>query len=124
MPVGKPVSSNVERVETTSISTKVNKEVFESFKNYCKRNGYQMNLMLEVFMLQYSNGRFILKSEDIVKYKDNNFEVETLSTTLNKEIYVNFKSVCGENGYYVRHVLTEFMEKFINEDFILEYTKG
>lgn len=121
--MGKPVNSNVQRVEMTSISQKVNKEVFEAFKNHCKYIGYPMNVMLEVFMQQYANGRFPLKSEDIAQWKDNDSELDTLSTTLNKEIYLSFKSACKLNGYFVKQVITAFMHKFINESFIVEYVR-
>ena len=66
--MGKPVTSNVPRAETTALNTKVNKEVFESFKDYCAYLGYPMNVVLETFMRQYANGRFELDKEDILKF--------------------------------------------------------
>ena len=48
--MGKPVTSNVSRAETTALNTKVNKEVFESFKDYCAYLGYPMNVVLETFL--------------------------------------------------------------------------
>lgn len=120
--MGKPVSSNVSRAESTPLNTKVNKEVFESFKDYCAYLGYPMNVVLETFMRQYANGRFKLSENDIMKFKDDGEDVSTLNTTFNKEIYLDFKSTCKSNGYYVKHVVTAFMEKFSNRDFVLEYT--
>lgn len=119
--MGKPVTSNVSRAETTSLNTKVNKEVFESFKDYCAYLGYPMNVVLETFMRQYANGRFKLDEEDILKFKNDGKEVDTLNTTFNKEIYLDFKSTCKGNGYFVKHVIIAFMEKFASRDFILEY---
>ena len=115
------IKRDVERVETTALNTKVNKEVFDSFKDYCKELGYPMNVMLETFMQQYANGRFKLKAEDILKFKNDGKEVDTLNTTFNKEIYIDFKSTCKVNGYFVKHVITAFMEKFASRNFILEY---
>lgn len=120
--MGKPVTSNVSRVETTALNTKVNKEVFESFKDYCAYLGYPMNVVLETFMRQYANGRFKIDSEDVLKFKNDGKEVDTLNTTFNKEIYLEFKSACKGNGYFVKHVIIAFMEKFASRDFILEYT--
>jgi hypothetical protein len=120
--MGKPVTSNVSRAETTALNTKVNKEVFESFKDYCAYLGYPMNVVLETFMRQYANGRFKLDEEDILKFKNDGKEVDTLNTTFNKEIYLDFKSTCKGNGYFVKHVIIAFMEKFASKDFILEYT--
>lgn len=120
--MGKPVNSNVSRAETKPLNTKVNKEAFESFKDYCAYLGYPMNVVLETFMSQYSNNRFELSEEDILKFK-NNGEEDTLSTTFNKEIYLEFKSVCISKGYFVKHVISAFMEMFASRDFILEYVK-
>lgn len=120
--MGKPVTSNVSRVKTTGLNTKVNKEVFESFKDYCAYLGYPMNVVLESFMRQYANGRFKLDEDDILKFKNDGKEEATLNTTFNKEIYVDFKSVCKGNGYFVKHVIIAFMEKFASRDFVLEYT--
>lgn len=120
--MGKPVNSNVSRVENTPLNTKVNKEIFESFKDYCSYLGYPMNVVLETFMRQYANGRFKLNEKDIIKFKNDGKDVATLNTTFNKEIYLNFKSACKGNGYFVRHVVTAFMEKFASQEFVLEYT--
>lgn len=120
--MGKPVTSNVSRAETKPLNTKVNKEVFESFKDYCAYLGYPMNVVLETFMRQYANGRFKLNEDDILKFKNDGKEVDTLNTTFNKEIYLDFKSTCKCNGYFVKHVIIAFMEKFASRDFVLEYT--
>ena len=120
--MGKPVNSDVKRVETTALNTKVNKEVFDNFKDYCKELGYPMNVMIETFMQQYANKRFDIQSNDILKWKKDNSEVDTLNTTFNKEIYLRFKSECKSNGYFVKHVVIAFMEKVVSKDFILEYT--
>ena len=82
-----------------------------------------MNVMLETFMRQYANGRFNLTSDDILKWKIDEAEAEldTLNTTFNKEIYLNFKAKCKGNGYFVKHVIMAFMEKFASKNLILEY---
>ena len=101
--------------------SKANKEVFESFKDYCAYLGYPMNVVLETFMRQYANGRFKLDENDIMKFKNDGKELNTLNTTFNKEIYLEFKSACKGNGYFVKHVVTAFMEKIASEEYILEY---
>ena len=121
--MGKPVNSNVPRGETTSLNTKVNKEVFEAFKDCCGEFGYPMNVMLETFMRQYTNGKFKLNEEDILKFKNDGKELDALNTTFNKEIYTKFKITCKSNGYFIKHVITAFMEKLANGDIMLEYVQ-
>ena len=121
--MGGYIKRDVKRVETAPLNTKVNKEVFDAFKDSCKKAGYPLNVMLETFMQQYSNGRFKLDAEDILKFKNDGVEVDTLNTTFNKEIYFDFKITCKANGYFIKHVITAFMEKYANGEFILEYVK-
>lgn len=119
--MGGYIRRDVQRVETVAIHQNINKEVFDNFKDYCKELGYPMNVMLETFMQQYGNGKFKLSEEDILKFKNDGKEADTLNTTINKEIYLKFKSTCKFNGYFIRHILTAFMEKFASRNFILEY---
>lgn len=119
--MGKPVGSNVRRAECSVLSTKINKEVFDNFKDYCSELGYPMNVMIETFMRQYVNGRFKLNDDDILKFKDDKKELGALNTTVNKEIYDDFKWLCKSNGFFSKHVVTAFMEKVSSGNFILEF---
>lgn len=119
--MGGYIKIDVERMETAALNTKINKEVFDNFKTYCKQLGYPMNVLLETFMQQYVNERFHIESDDVIKWKKDDSEVDTLNTTFNKEIYLNFKSRCKDNGFFVKHVITAFMEKFSTKDFVMEY---
>ncbi len=115
------IKRDVQRVETTALNQKINKEVFDDFKDYCKELGYPMNVVLETFMNQYANGRFKLNAEDVLKFKNDGKPVDTLNTTFNKEIYTNFKSACKLRGLFIRHVITAFMEKYASRNLVLEY---
>lgn len=111
----------VVNVETTALNTKVNKEVFESFKVRCLELRYPMNAVLEIFMQQYANGRYSISDADIVKWKGQDGETDTLNTTFNKDIYLEFKKTCKYNGFFVKHVVMAFMEQFANKEIRLEY---
>ena len=115
------IKIEADRVETTALNTKVNKRIFDEFKVVCKTQGYPLNVMIETFMKQYANGRFDLSKDEIMKWKDDTGKVATLNTTFNKEIYSNFKYRCKDNGYFVKHVVMAFMERYINSNLILEY---
>ena len=115
------IKRDVKRVETTALNQKINKEVFDAFKDVCKEQGYAMNVVLETFMQQYANGRFYIKDEDILKFEGEKYEVGTLNTTFSKEIYTNFKYACKDKGYFVKHVVTAFMEIYANRELIMEF---
>lgn len=119
--MGKPVSSNAQRVETTALNTKINKEVFDKFKDCCKEQGYPLNVVLETFMRQYANGRFEVNTNDVLKFKNDKAELDTLNTTFNKEIYLEFKATCKSKGFFVKNVVTAFMEIYASKTLILEY---
>ena len=115
------IKRDVQRVETTALNQKINKEVFDDFKDYCKQLGYPMNVVLETFMQQYANGRFKLNANDVLKFKNDGKPMDTLNTTFNKEIYTNFKSTCKLRGFFVKHVITAFMERYASRNLIMEY---
>lgn len=117
------IKRDVKRVETTALNQKVDKEVFDAFKDICKEQGYPMNVVLETFMRQYANGRFYIKEEEILKYKGSDAELDTLNTTFSKEIYTNFKYACKSNGYFVKHVVTAFMERYASRDLVMEFVE-
>ena len=110
----------VEKIETTALNTKIDKKLFDNFKMRCLELRCPMNIVLEAFMQQYSNKRFDLIERDVIKWKNYEIEVDTLNTTFNKEIYLNFKYTCKSNGYFVKHVIMAFMEQFVNREFVLE----
>lgn len=110
----------IEKIETAALNTKVNKEVFDNFKVRCLQLRLPMNVVLEAFMLQYTNGRFDLKEENIVKWKKIEGELDTLNTTFNKEIYLNFKKVCKNKKFFVKNVIMAFMEQFADREYVLE----
>lgn len=119
--MGKPVTSNVKRVEVSGLNTKVSKELITKFKDRCAYLGYPMNIVFETFMQQYANNRFELSNEDIMKWKNDKGEIALLNTFFNKEIYLGFKSACKNNGHFVKYVVSAFMEKFASGDYIMEY---
>ena len=122
--MGGYIKRDVKRVKTTALNTKVNKEVFDDFKDYCKEQGYPLNVMLETFMRQYANGNFKLEADDILKFKNDGKEEDTLNTTFSEEIYLDFKSACKARGYFVKHVIAAFMEKYAERSFVLEYVNN
>lgn len=122
--MGGYIKRDVKRVKTTALNTKVNKEVFDDFKDYCKEQGYPLNVMLETFMRQYANGNFHLEADDILKFKNDGKEEDTLNTTFSEEIYLDFKSACKARGYFVKHVIAAFMEKYAERNFVLEYVNN
>ena len=121
--MGRPVNSKVQREETSSLNTTVNKNILDNFRDSLGKYGYPMNMMLEIFMRQYIDGEIELSEDDVAKHKDSGAEEVTLATTINKEIYLSFKSICKDKDLYMKHVLTAFMEKYVDGGYVLEYVK-
>lgn len=119
--MGSPVKSNAERLPTAQMNQKINKEVYTAFKDKIKEQGYTLNNVIEPFMVQYSNGRFKLHPDDVLKFKDTGAETETFSTTFNREIYKKFRDVCKVKDLPVRYVVTAFMEVYVTGKYVLEY---
>jgi antitoxin component of RelBE/YafQ-DinJ toxin-antitoxin module len=117
------IRSDAERVETKQINTLINKEICEDFKDLCKVMGYPINVMVEIFMRQFVDGKFPVELD---KAKELNKKAEykvTLNTTVSLEIYNNFKDYCKEIGYPLNAILASFMNQFVNEDYVLEFKK-
>ena len=119
--MGRAIKRDIERTETISVGQNINKEVLDEFKDYCKLLGYPMNVILETFMLQYADDRFSIPVEEIRKWKNGAYEVDQLSTTFNRALYAKFKRVCRDKGFYVKYVITAFMEKFSTRSLRMEF---
>ena len=104
-------------------NSEINKDVLESFKKYCKQINYPMNVLLEIFMRQYVDGRYDITVDQLEKWMVDDSETSNLNTTPNKDIYLKFKSLCQDNDYPMRYVLTVFMDEFSKGRFILEYVE-
>lgn len=117
------IKVDVKKLPTQALNTQVNKEVFYNFKVKCKQKGLPLNIVIEVFMNQYANRRYELRETDIIKWKEDSGETETLNSTFNKEIYTRFKNVVKNDGYFVKHVISAFIEDYVNNDLTMEFLK-
>lgn len=117
------IKVEAEKYPTQALNTQVNKELFYDFKVKCKSSGLPLNIVLETFMRQYANGKFEIKDENVLSWKKDDSETDTLNTTFNKEVYSNFKNTCKKNKYFVKNVIMAFMEEFVAKNYILEYTE-
>lgn len=49
----------------SQLSTSMNGEILEKFKEACKARGFKMNTVLELFMQQFVNEEFVLKIKKV-----------------------------------------------------------
>lgn len=117
------IKCDVERVETQALNTKVNKEIFNRFKEICKKNGLPLNVVLEVFMRQYADNLFPITRDQVMKYKYEEYETSTLNTTFSKDVYYRFKKKCKDNGFFVKHVLDVFMEDYGSGEYVFRLSR-
>lgn len=117
------IKLEVKKLKTQAINTQINSEILEQFQKKCKERNLQMCTVIETFARQYANGRYNLSKEDIIKWKDRNDETSTLNTPINKEVYHQFKDRVKSNKYFVKHVLSAFIEDYGKNDLILEFVQ-
>ena len=117
------IKLEVEKLETQQINLKINAEIFEGFQRKCKIRNLQMCTVIEAFVRQYANDGYHLNEEDIIKWKNDNGDVSTLNTPVNKEVYNQFKNKVKENKLFVKHVISAFIEDYASNDYVLELKK-
>lgn len=118
------IKVKAKKLPTRALNMQINKEIFYEFKVKCKERGLPLNVAIEVFMRQYGNGKYYLEEENILKWKDDNGETETLNSTFNKEVYERFKDEVKNNGYFIKHIIAAFVEDYVKNDLIMEYRKN
>ena len=74
-------------------------------------------------MNQYVNRKYDLMEGNILKWKEDKGDTETLNSTFNKEIYTKFKNAVKNDGYFVKHVVSAFIEDYVNNDLTMEFIK-
>jgi hypothetical protein len=117
------IKLEVEKLETQQINLKINADIFEGFQKKCKMRNLQMCTVIETFARQYANNNYSLNKEDILKWKNDIGETSTLNTPINKEVYYKFKDKVKYNKYYVKHVISAFVEDYAENDYVLEFVQ-
>ena len=115
------IKVDVKKLPTKPLNTQINKEIFYDFKVKCKERGLPLNIVIEAFMSQYANGRYDLDKERVIKWKEDDGETETLNSTFNKEVYDKFKDAVKKDKFFIKHVITVFIEDYVNNDYVLEF---
>ena len=118
------IKVEAKKLPTKALNMQINKDIFYKFKVKCKERGLPLNVVIEVFMRQYGSRRYHLEQERILKWRDDNGETETLNSTFNKEVYDRFKYAVKYDGYFIKHVITAFVEDYVKNDLIMEYTEN
>lgn len=121
--MGGYIKLEVEKQETQQINLKINAKIFEEFQKKCKVRNLQMCTVIETFARQYANNNYGLNKEDILKWKNDIGETSTLNTPINKEVYYKFKDKVKYNKYYVKHVISAFVEDYAENDYVLEFVR-
>lgn len=87
------LKTNVKASELNraALNTTINREVFEQFKESCKKSGVAMNVLLETFMRQYNMGGFYLKFGR--ENKEINVEFDDNKVNVNENIKDNFGEI-------------------------------
>ncbi len=118
------IKVEAKKLPTKALNMQINKEIFYDFKVKCKEKGLPLNVVIEVFMNQYANRRYDLDREDILKWKEDSGETETLNSTFNKDVYIKFKNAVKNDGLFIKHVIAAFVDDYVRNDLVMEFTKN
>ena len=118
------IKVEAQRFPTKALNMQINAEIFYEFKVKCKERGLPLNIVIEVFMRQYGKRKYHLDREDVLKWKDDNGETETLNSTFDKEVYDKFKDTVKNDGYFIKHVISAFVEDYVKNDLIMEFVQN
>ena len=116
------IKVEAKKLPTKAMNMQINKELFYKFKVKCKERGLPLNIVIEVFMRQYGNRKYPLDKESILKWEEKEGETETLNSTFNKEVYERFTNAVKRDGYRIKYVIAAFVEDYVKNDLIMEYT--
>lgn len=114
---------DVEKFELQPVNTKIDSDIFEKFQRKCKERNLQMCTVIETFARQYVNNRYILEEGNILKWANGSCKTSTLNTPINKDVYYQFKDKVKADGYYIKHVLSAFIEDYTKNNMIMEFVK-
>ncbi len=117
------IKIDAERIPTKFLNTQIEKEIFNEFKVKCKERGLVINNIIEIFVRQYSNGRYYLDKENIIKWKNNTRKTETLNCAIDEKAYDKFKYIVKCEGFYIKNVVNAFIEDYVNNDLTLEFVE-
>jgi hypothetical protein len=110
------IKIEVEKLETQQVNTEIPFEIFNEFQKRCKIQNIPMNVVFESFCRQYANGKYLLNEYDIMKWKNYDGKTSTLNTPINKQVYDAFKHKVKAEKYFVKHILSAFIEEYgLNE---------
>ena len=118
------IKVEAKKLPTKALNMQINSEIFYKFKVKCKERGLPLNIVIEIFMRQYADRKYHLNEENIIKWKEDIGKTETLNSTFNKEIYDNFKYAVKSDGYYIKHIISAFVEDYVNNDLVMQFTKN
>ncbi len=118
------IKVDAKKLPTKALNMQINKEIFYAFKVKCKERGLPLNVVIEVFMNQYANRKYNLDRDNIIKWREDNGETETLNSTFNKDIYIKFKDAVKGDKLFIKHVITAFVEDYVKNDLTMEFTRS
>ena len=116
------IQVNAKRLPVAYLNTQINKEILYKFKVKCKERGLVLNNVIETFVIQYSKERYKLKETNILKWMNDSESTETLNCAVDKIAYNKFKDVVKDKEYFIRYVVTAFIEDFVENDLVIEFT--
>ncbi len=102
------IKSNEKVQGKYSFRTTITQEIYDEFRDTCKRMGVPMNIVLESFMKDFDMDEFREKKISLPIKSPKS----ALRTTITQEIYETFRDICKRTGVSLNLVLESFMKDF------------
>lgn len=99
------MKSNVTPDERTTVGIKADAEVYNQFRDLCRKEGIPMGVLFETFMKEYVNGMELPLNQESKAFLQ-------CGAVVRKEIAEQFKSACKQNKVAIRLVLESFMSQY------------
>ena len=119
----------MEKIIRKQVSINMSSASVTDFKLYCKKLNMQMNTIIETFMSQFLANGFEWEIKDSCFFIANSkFPVKidrikktAIITSLNYELYKDFKHWCSWHDVTVGIVLEAFIKHLVDNNFYLSF---
>ncbi len=115
------INTRVKRAEKAYLHMNINTVVYTEFRDCLARYGHPMNMILEIFMWQYVQGRIHLDRDNMMELKYDMGETSLMRTPVNGEVRERYFACCKAEDLPTKVPITAFMKEYAEGKFMPEF---